>query len=204
MSLGGAHAVMAAISNARAAEGTGASLFGTAASGSAVNINAGSGSPLASAMGSGTIQTAFSDARDTLSSTHSTLGSPTPGDTTGTGYDGRSETGQGTEDSDSTGKVNRGSLVKAAGTVAAKLSRVAAGAASNLALGSVDVAKSKLEYMKDSALERISDTAGGKIAAAIKARSLPGEAPNFGSDSLSVEPQSANRKSDVDTFRERS
>jgi type IV secretion system protein VirB6/type IV secretion system protein TrbL len=67
-----------------------------------------------------------------------------------------------------------------------------------------DVAKSKFGDMKDSALDRIGDTTGGKIAAAIEARGLPAKAPSFGDDSLSAAAEPADRESEVAAFRDRS
>jgi hypothetical protein len=104
----------------------------------------------------------------------------------------------------SPGEVKRGSTLKAAGALAAKVGRVAAGTAGNLALGSFDVAKSKFGDIKDGALERIGETTGGKIAAAIKARGLVVKAPSFGDDSLSGAAEAADRESEVAAFRDRS
>ena len=76
--------------------------------------------------------------------------------------------------------------VKSAGSLgaaAAKVGRVAAGTAVNLAQGSWDVAKAKASSMKDSAMDRIGETTGGKIAAAINARGI--QEPAFSGDSLS-------------------
>ena len=64
----------------------------------------------------------------------------------------------------------------------AKVGRVAAGTAANLAQGSWDVAKAKAGNMQDVALERISETTGGKIAAAIKTSSA--QESTFSGDSL--------------------
>jgi type IV secretion system protein VirB6/type IV secretion system protein TrbL len=58
--------------------------------------------------------------------------------------------------------------------------------------------------MKDSALERIGQTTGGKIAAAIKTRDLAAKAPGFGDDSLSAAAESADPESEVAAFRNRS
>jgi type IV secretion system protein TrbL len=52
----------------------------------------------------------------------------------------------------------------------AKVGKVAAGTVANLAQGSWDVAKAKAGEMGDAAMDRIGETTGGKIAAAIKAR----------------------------------
>jgi hypothetical protein len=110
----------------------------------------------------------------------------------------------GAANSGSPGEVKRGSALKATGAAAAKVGRLAAGTVGNLALGSFDVAKSKFGDMKDSALERIGESTGGKIAAAINARGLAAKAPSFGDDSLSAADESANRESEVAAFRDRS
>lgn len=49
------------------------------------------------------------------------------------------------------------------------MGRIAAGTATNLAKGTWDAAKEKASGMKGAAMDRISETAGGKIASAIKA-----------------------------------
>ena len=94
----------------------------------------------------------------------------------------------------------------AAGAMAAKVGRVAAGTAGNLAQGSWDVAKAKAGSMKDSAMERISETTGGKIAAAINARADANATPaaTFDGNSLSAGTEkSADAESEVAAFRDR-
>jgi type IV secretion system protein TrbL len=100
----------------------------------------------------------------------------------------------------------------AAGAVAAKVGKVAAGTAGNLAQGSWDVAKAKASSMKDSAMERISQTTGGKIAAAINARAdaeaaardSSGAPATFDENSLSAGNEtSADAESEVAAFRDR-
>ncbi|MEO5793724.1 MAG: P-type conjugative transfer protein TrbL [Rhodoferax sp.] len=81
------------------------------------------------------------------------------------------------------GEVKSGGSRAAAAAAAAKVGRVAAGTASNLAQGSWDVAKAKASSIKDAAMDRISETTGGKIAAAIKASD--NREPAFGGNSLS-------------------
>ncbi|GKT16299.1 P-type conjugative transfer protein TrbL [Acidovorax sp. SUPP2522] len=69
---------------------------------------------------------------------------------------------------------------------------IAAGTAGNLAQGSWDVAKAKAASMRGSALDRISETTGGKIASAIRAsRDQEGAShddPAFDSNSLGKAP----------------
>ena len=81
----------------------------------------------------------------------------------------------------SPGEVKSGSSL---GAAAAKAGRVAAGTAANLAQGAWDVATAKARSMKDSAMDRIGETTGGKIAAAIMARGI--QEPAFSGDSLSA------------------
>lgn len=80
----------------------------------------------------------------------------------------------------SPGEVKSGGSL---GAAVAKVGRVAAGTAANLAQGSWDVAKAKASSMKDSAMDCIGETTGGKIAAAINAPGIRGAA--FSGDSLS-------------------
>ena len=51
---------------------------------------------------------------------------------------------------------------------ASSAGRVAVDALANLARGTKDVAKNKLDDMKGSAIQAMSETTGGKIAAAIR------------------------------------
>jgi P-type conjugative transfer protein TrbL len=212
---GGAQALMAAISNAGAAEGAGAgaSSLLAAVGGQAGNTKPGSDSPLASAMGNGTGQAVSSDASSTgatktgdlMSSTKGASGRAEPGGVVGKGADSRPKMdGAGGADGSSPGEVKRGSVLKAAGTLGAKVGRVAAGGMGNLALGSFDVAKSKFGDVKESALDRIGETTGGKIAAAIKARGLAAKGTSFGDDSLSSATEPIDRKAEVAGFRDRS
>ena len=59
---------------------------------------------------------------------------------------------------------------RSTGSMLGRAAAIAAGTAGNLAQGSWDVAKAKAASMRESALDRISETTGGKIAAAIRAQ----------------------------------
>lgn len=59
---------------------------------------------------------------------------------------------------------------RSTGSVLGRAAAIASGTVGNLAQGSWDVAKAKAASMHESALDRISDTTGGKIAAAIRAQ----------------------------------
>lgn len=80
-----------------------------------------------------------------------------------------------------------GGLMASAG----KAGLIAADAAATLAKGTAQVAKEKFADLKDAAMDRIAETTGGKIAAAIKTGNAKDEAagaidsvPTFGGDSL--------------------
>lgn len=87
--------------------------------------------------------------------------------------------------------------------------RVAANTVANLAQGTWDVAKAKAGDMREAAMDRISETTGGKIAAAIEARdaapeSSTGNSSTFDNNSLSSgSSNSADANSEVAAFRDR-
>jgi type IV secretion system protein TrbL len=103
------------------------------------------------------------------------------------------------------------SVAKAAGTAG----RIAADATANLAQGVTEVAKAKAASMTDAAMERIAETTGGKIAAAINEQSSSANVmdmrvpqqqtnPTFGNNSLaSAESIAADPESEVAAFRDR-
>jgi len=87
------------------------------------------------------------------------------------------------------GEVKSGATMAAVGAMAAKVGKVAGGTAANLAQGTWDVAKAKASDIRESAMDRIGETTGGKIAAAIKTRGQQsgqaGDAAQFDENSLS-------------------
>jgi type IV secretion system protein TrbL len=86
---------------------------------------------------------------------------------------------------------------------ASKAGEIAAGTVANLVQGSWDVAKGKLADLTGIAQERIGETTGGKIAAAINARGSGEAAGDFGAESLapgSGEP--VNAESEIAAFRD--
>jgi type IV secretion system protein TrbL len=103
------------------------------------------------------------------------------------------------------------SVAKTAGTAG----RIAADATANLAQGVTEVAKAKAASMSDAAMERIAETTGGKIAAAINGQSSSANVmdmqvsqqqttPTFGNNSLaSAESIAADPESEVAAFRDR-
>lgn len=143
--------------------GAGIGSFGAGAAmgaaGMAVAAAATGGAALAAgaasaAGGASAIQAAFQKAHATMSagSDIPSLGSVVNGDSNG-----------GSDVASTNSKSGGGSFTKA--------SKLAIGTASELAKGASVVAKAKAGSFKDSAMERIADTTGGKIAAAIKASS---------------------------------
>lgn len=183
---GGAQALMAAFSKANASEsGGGGGSSGTgdlmaAAGGGGSGGDSGGDSSLASAMGdsggdSGGGSSSGGDSSGDGSSSSTDGGSEAAGSPSG-GDSAGSDSGSATADAGTQGGASAGSDAKgegdtggAPGEVKSGSSRVAAAAAkvgrvmSNLAQGSLDV-------VKDAAMDRISKTTGGKIAAAINAR----------------------------------
>jgi type IV secretion system protein TrbL len=179
---GGAQALMAACSKASQDVAGGsdmlANLGGGSSSGAGRSSGGGSASPLTATMDSGVVG-------------HGSSG--------GGSSHGRSDTKQATTKRGATlGAVQSGGMVSAV----AKVGKVAAGTAANLAQGSWDVAKARAGEVKDAAMDRIGETTGGRIAAAIKARS--DQKPVFGSDSLAkADDQSVDAEAEIAAFRDR-
>lgn len=107
------------------------------------------------------------------------------------------DSGGGSSSGGAPGEQKSGGVASAA----AKVGRVAAGTAANLAQGSWDVAKAKAGEMKDAALDRIGETTGGKIAAAIKASD--NQKPAFSGDSLGAGSGGGNANGEVAAFANR-
>lgn len=171
---GGAQAVMAAFSKANASEsagGGGSKNFMSAASGGGSDSGGGDS-------GGGSALAAAM------------------GDSGGGSSDGGSF-GSGSSSGGAPGEQKSGGMA----SVAAKVGRVAAGTAANLAQGSWDVAKAKAGEVKDAALDRIGETTGGKIAAAIKASD--NQEPAFSGDSLGAGNGGSNANDEVAAFTNR-
>jgi type IV secretion system protein TrbL len=80
------------------------------------------------------------------------------------------------------------SAAKAAGTAG----RIAVDAGAILAKGTASVAKARASSLKEAAIERIADTTGGRIAAAIREQGSSADEnplPTFGDNSLSASPE---------------
>lgn len=161
---GGAQAIMAAFSKASGLESGGGG-GGSSGMGDVMAAAGGGGGSGGDSSGGSALASAMGDSGGGASST---------------GGDSNAAMGGGSSGS-APGEVKSGSSRAAA--VAAKVGRVAAGTAANLSQGSWDVAKAKAGSIKDAAMDRIGETTGGKIAAAIKARGTSEQA--FAGDSLS-------------------
>ena len=103
-------------------------------------------------------------------------------------------------------------LLSSAASALGTAGRITADASANLAKGTADVAKAKVASLRDAAVERIADTAGGKIAAAIQARGSDAEsinkpdhqsAPSFGRNSLAAGSHDADPEAEVAAFTNR-
>ncbi|MFZ3287953.1 MAG: P-type conjugative transfer protein TrbL [Telluria sp.] len=220
---GGAQALMAAFSKANASESAGggasAAIMAAAGGGAAGDSGGGGnggGSSLASAMGdmhtnsssssqsgSGSFKSASSsdmaeEARPGASATNADRG---------TESGSLSDKGTAPNESSSPDEVKSGGTMAAAGAIAAKVAKVAAGTAVNLAQGSWDVTKAKAGAIKESAMDRISETTGGKIATAIKVRAAAAkageESATFDSNSLSAGSKIVDAAAEIAAFRDR-
>jgi type IV secretion system protein VirB6/type IV secretion system protein TrbL len=209
---GGAQALMAAFSKANAAENAGGasslqSESGTSGQSVSGASGSGVGSPLAAAMGEGQTGAANSGSGTPASTDvfKAGLGGSGGAATIGKMPLGAQTSAKGSgKDEGSPGEVKRGTAIKALSSIAAKAGKVAVGTVGNLAVGSWDVAKEKFGDTKTSALDRIRETTGGKIAAAINAREPAEKSVSFGADSLAAADGAADRESEIAAFRDRS
>lgn len=182
---GGAQAVMAAFSKANENVSSGSDVLTSMWGGGGSSPAGDSGGNNSSSTGN----TPFAQAAgfaDSSSSADLANSSPSSADKSNTGEDakgknegggsdqskasGDRQTGQGSSEANqqnapgsTAGNGFLASAAKAAGTAG----KIAADAGANLAKGTVDVAKDKASSIKESAMERIADTTGGKIATAI-------------------------------------
>jgi len=120
--------------------------------------------------------------------------------------DGGGSSGGGSNYAQAAGFTNAGSSESSMLTSAAKVAgiagRIAADATANLAQGATEVAKEKATSIKDAGMDRITNTTGGKIAAAIKGQGSI--APTFDGNALaSATSRDADQESEVAAFRDR-
>lgn len=224
---GGAQALMAAFSKANGTESAGgsssASLMGEAGGAQAENdgrTDSGGDSPLAAAMGdfgssggrsSSDLSFGAAEPSGDASSYVGSSEAGTASSNAGGDSEKASDSGNGAKASRSNGSAgaakSAGSMAAAAGAIAAKAGRVAAKTGVNLAQGAWDVSKGKVANLKDSAMNRIGETTGGKIAAAIKAREGATESGKeegqFGDDSLSAGSTAVDAEAEIAAFRDR-
>ena len=194
---GGTQALMAAFSKANASQSMGGSGDLIAAMSGGSGDSGGTGGALASAMGD-------SDSSSSGSGTGNSTNSATSSSSDPASSSGSKE-GNAANMGDAPGEVKPGAGL----ATAAKVGKVAAGTATNLAQGAWDVAKAKASDVKAAAMDRIGETTGGKIAAAIQARDAAPESgsstfPAFDDNSLSAgTSKSADAASEVAAFRDR-
>nr|AFR44387.1 mating pair formation protein [uncultured bacterium] len=198
--------------------GAGAALgaAGMAAAAAATGGAALAAGAASAAGGASAVMAAFSKANENVSAGTDVMSAFSGGGSSGGGAGGGGDAGTGSTPfaqaagfSGSTGPGLLASAASALGTAG----RIAADAGANLAKGTADVAKAKAASLREAAAERIADTTGGKIAAAIKAQGsgtaenidVPDQqpAPSFGDNSLAGGPADADPESEVAAFANR-
>lgn len=207
-SAGGASAIKAAFEKAAGSAGGGSGeipSFGGFGGGSGAGSSgdAGTGStPFSQAAGFGDISSGGDQAGNSASKGGSK--SENKGGKTDPKPSGAGQKGGQTGAPGSTGPGLLASAASALGTAG----RVATDTGANLAKGTADVAKAKAASLRDAAADRIADTTGGKIAAAIKGQGsggaeqidTPTPEPTFGSDNLAAGSRDADPESEVAAF----
>lgn len=236
---GGASAVMAAFSKANenvsvgtdvmsAFSGSGRSVGGLGGGGSHAGTD---GTPFAQAAGFSGSSGGGSSLGSSSTSAGNSSGSSKGGDKAGAGSQGSSSTtstgngadqaaknepkpagGAGQGQQDAPGSTGPGLLASAASALGTA-GRIAADAGANLAKGTAEVAKGKAVSLREAAAERIADTIGGKIAAAIREQGnssadmvadAPAQpAPTFSDNSLAAGSSDDDLKSEVAAFANR-
>lgn len=213
---GGAQALMAAFSKALAAESAGggsAALMHSAggdggSSAGSGGSGASSGPSLATAMGddagrgSAATGTTSSSGAGGASSADSMSGNDDSSRQSGGSGLGTLATGSADKKSAASSTASRG----VASATASKTARVVGATVANLAAGAWDVASAKAGEVRQAATERIADTTGGRIAAAIKGSRAAGHKPaanQFDGDSLSAGTQPIDAEAEIAAFRDR-
>ncbi|MGJ0492654.1 P-type conjugative transfer protein TrbL [Methylobacter sp.] len=182
---GGAQAVMAAFSKANENVSSGSDVLTSMWGGGGSSPAGGSDGNNSSSTGN----TPFAQATgfaDSSSSADLANSSPSSADKSNTGEDAKGKNeGGGSDQSKASGDRQTGlgssetnqqnalgstagnGFLASAAKAASTAGKIAADAGANLAKGTIDVAKDKASSIKESAMERIADTTGGKIATAI-------------------------------------
>lgn len=201
---GGSHAGTGGTPFAQAAGFSGSSGGGSSLGSSSTSVGNSSGSSKggdkAGAVGQGSSSTASTG----NGADKAAKNEPKPADGAGKGQQGGQQDAPG-----STGPGLLASAASALGTAG----RIAADAGANLAKGTAEVAKGKAVSLREAAAERIADTVGGKIAAAIREQgSSSGDtvadapaqpAPTFSDNSLAAGSSDDDLKSEVAAFANR-
>lgn len=201
---GGAHALMAAYSKASAAETAGggaqAALMDAASAPGAAAAESGGGSALAAAMGDTGQSSASADSSQSAGSSTEGNSGKQGTSSADAAAKSRAETSPASAASGNAKKYTPASE----GSAVSKAGRIAAGTVVNLARGSWDVARAKAANTKKSAMSQISETTGGRIAAAIRAHGS--ESPDdgqFGDNSLSEGSSQPDPDAEIAAFRDR-
>jgi len=219
---GGASALMAAFSQARENVSAGTDIMSSFSGVSSVSGGSSGGGFGSSGSGAAsTGSTPFAQAAGFGSGAASGFSGGTGSNDVGSGSSGgKGDAGRAKAEPKPSGASQQGSaapgstagtgLLASAASALGTAGRIAADAGANLAKGTADVAKAKAASLRDAAIDRIADTTGGKIAAAIKAQGIGGAdqidtpaqpAPTFGGDSLAAasrEAAFANKNKDDD------
>ena len=216
---GGAQALMAAYKAASAAEGAaggGASAILSAAGGAGGGSgDSGGGGALANAMGDvggagGSAASGGGGASGRTGVAGPSAGGPEDGMAASAAApsaqaEGKSA-GAGASDAKGAQAVN---ATGGGGSIAAKAGRIAAGTVGTLARGSWDVAKAKGSEVIATAMDRIGETTGGKIATAIEARAdavatAAADTASFGGDNIGAAgTPGADAEAEIAAFRDR-
>lgn len=223
---GGAQAVMAAFSKANENVQSGSDVLtsmwggggggndggGSGGGGSGGGSDSGGSSPFAQAAGFGN---SGSSSSSTGTKGEKSEGGDAKGKDGGSADQAKSQGGDGKQAASSNGTSSgAGQGSSSAGgqsapassggflAAAANAGKIAADAGANLAAGTAAVAKEKAASMMDSAKERIADTTGGKIAAAIKAMGTQ-DTPIFSEENSLSGSGQADPESEVAAFARR-
>lgn len=210
---GGAQALMTAVSKASAGVDAGGGYsdigaVGTVAAGAPASAR--NDATFAAAMGDGesgsvSLGNSSIDAgASTVPARTQEIGGEAGAGSSATTSEGEAKTNNG---SNSSNVANPPNAKKAASAIASKVGKIAAGTGINLAHGSWDVLKSASSGLKDAMMDRVSETTGGKIAAAIAARHAAStkvnQAPIFDADGLAPGPANNDAEAEIAAFRDR-
>ena len=178
---GGASAIKAAYSKASAASGEGGggggmgdTMGGVAMAAAGPGGGSSSGGSVFAGMETGSSSGGGSSGASSSGGKSSEPAGEDSGGGAALGAEGKADAGGKAAGSDAKGGGPGPGLApgeqRSTGSMLGRAAAIAAGTAGNLAQGSWDVAKAKAASMRESALDRISETTGGKIAAAIRAQ----------------------------------